>query len=81
MPVRSGKDEGAKIMVGTVHSSWWQPSCDTLDTIAAVLTEHWRAATAPQRLFWPHPGEWLLSPELTPVPAAGSTARLAGWHP
>jgi hypothetical protein len=59
----------------TVNGSWWQAPSDTLDSIGAVLMAHWRAATAhPQRLFWPHPGEWLTSATLTTPPLEASYA-------
>ena len=38
----------------------WQPSAEKLDSIAAVLGEHWRAATThPERLFWASPVSWV----------------------
>jgi hypothetical protein len=39
----------------------WRPSADTLEAIAAVLGEHWRAAAkmGAARLFWPTPAPWL----------------------
>lgn len=67
----------------TANSSWWQSPTDTLDSIATVLMSHWRAAAlAPQRLFWPHPGEWLLGTSLTTAPvAACSSDRPQDRHP
>jgi hypothetical protein len=48
----------------------WRPSVDTLEAIAGVLREHWRAAAKmrPQRLFWPTPVSWLKS---RPLPESG----------
>ena len=39
----------------------WRPGGETLEAIAAVLSEHWRAAAtlAPSRLFWQTPAHWL----------------------
>jgi hypothetical protein len=38
----------------------WQPSAGKLDSIAAVLSEHWRAATAQsERLFFATPVSWV----------------------
>jgi len=38
----------------------WQPPADTLEAIAAVLGEHWRAAAAhPEQLFWATPVSWV----------------------
>jgi hypothetical protein len=47
----------------TARMSWplWQPPTDTLETIAAVVAEHWNAAKASyrERLFWPTASNWL----------------------
>ena len=39
----------------------WRPGGETLETIAGVLSEHWRAAAqlTPSRLFWQAPARWL----------------------
>lgn len=39
----------------------WRPGGDTLEAIAGVLSEHWRAAAqlTPTRLFWQAPARWL----------------------
>ena len=38
----------------------WQPSGETLEAIAAVLSDHWRTATAhPEQLFWTTSVSWL----------------------
>lgn len=38
----------------------WQPPADTLEAIAAVLGEHWRAAAShPEQLFWASPVSWV----------------------
>jgi hypothetical protein len=38
----------------------WQPSAETLGTIAGALASHWRAAaTRPLRLFGAAPASWL----------------------
>ena len=39
----------------------WQPPSETLETIAAVLGSHWRAAVNahPEHLFWPGTACWL----------------------
>ena len=41
----------------------WQPGGETLDVIAGVLSDHWRAAArlAPTRTFWQAPARWLRS--------------------
>ncbi len=45
----------------------WQPSGETLEAIAAVLGQHWRAATAhPEQQFWPSSVSWLTFPGLRP---------------
>jgi hypothetical protein len=49
-------------MIVTTRTTWrlWQPSGETLEAIADVLTSHWHAAKAPQeRLFWPDATNWL----------------------
>jgi hypothetical protein len=40
---------------------WQQPPVETLETIAAVVDEHWNAAKASyqERLFWPTQTNWL----------------------
>jgi hypothetical protein len=39
----------------------WRPGGDTLEVIAGVLGEHWRAAAqlTPTQLFWHAPARWL----------------------
>ena len=45
----------------------WQPSGETLEAIAAVLGEHWRAGTAsPEGLFWPTSVSWLTVHDVRP---------------
>ena len=45
----------------------WQPSGETLEAIAAVLGQHWRAATAhPEAQFWASSVSWLTFPDLRP---------------
>jgi hypothetical protein len=45
----------------------WQPSGETLEAIAAVLGEHWRAGAAPpERLFWPTSVSWLTVHDMRP---------------
>jgi hypothetical protein len=41
----------------------WRPGGETLEVIAGVLSERWRAAAtfAPPRLFWQAPARWLKS--------------------
>jgi hypothetical protein len=43
--------------------SWplWEPPAETLETIAAIVAEHWDAAKASyrERLFWPTATNWL----------------------
>ena len=40
---------------------WQQPPVETLETIAAVVAEHWNAAKASyrERSFWPTATNWL----------------------
>ena len=63
----------------------WRPSADTLETIAAALGAHWRAAaTRPTRLFRSTPVSWLKSrrASLTSEPAAASSSdTLPDPHP
>lgn len=51
----------------------WRPGGETLEAIAEVLSERWRAAATltPSRLFWQAPARWLK----TPPPAGGLTAH------
>ena len=45
----------------------WQPSGETLEAIAAVLGQHWRAATVhPEAQFWASSVSWLTFPDLRP---------------
>lgn len=45
----------------------WQPSGETLEAIAAVLGEHWRAGAAPpEQLFWPTSVSWLTVHDMRP---------------
>jgi hypothetical protein len=45
----------------------WQPSGETLEAIASVLGEHWRAGTArPEALFWPTSVSWLSVHDVRP---------------
>ena len=39
----------------------WRPGGDTLEAIAGVLSQRWRAAARfnPTRLFWQTPARWL----------------------
>jgi len=39
----------------------WRPPAETLEAIAAVLGEHWRAAATSRtaRIFWATPVSWL----------------------
>jgi hypothetical protein len=39
----------------------WEPPDETLETIAAVITSHWNAATQSYRekTFWPEGASWL----------------------
>lgn len=47
--------------------SIWKPSGETLEAIAAVLGEHWRAATPhPEQLFWAASVSWLTVPDVRP---------------
>jgi hypothetical protein len=43
--------------------SWplWEPPAETLETVAAIVAEHWDAAKASyrERLFWPTATNWL----------------------
>lgn len=46
----------------TTRTSWplWQPSAETLETIAAVVAAHWAAAKSyGERTFWPTASNWL----------------------
>jgi hypothetical protein len=47
----------------TTRTTWplWQPPGETLETIAEVVAEHWKAAKASyrERLFWPNATSWL----------------------
>jgi hypothetical protein len=47
----------------TTRTTWplWQPPGETLETIAEVVAEHWKAAKASyrQRSFWPNATSWL----------------------
>jgi hypothetical protein len=53
----------------------WQPPAETLEAIAGVLGEHWRAAASHSaRLFWPTPVSWVA------VRAVRSHARRAPVH-
>jgi len=49
---------------------FWRPHSETLDTIAEVLSQRWRAAARlhPAR-FWPSARRWLKAETLTPEPA------------
>jgi hypothetical protein len=47
--------------------SIWKPSGETLEAIAAVLGEHWRAATPhPAQLFWAASVSWLTVHDVRP---------------
>jgi hypothetical protein len=53
----------------------WQPPADTLEAIATVLGEHWRAAAShPEQLFWATPVSWVA------VRAVRVHARRASVH-
>jgi hypothetical protein len=44
-----------------------KPSSETLEAIAAVLGEHWRAATPhPEQLFWAASVSWLTVHDVRP---------------
>lgn len=46
----------------TTRTSWplWQPTAETLETIAAVVAAHWTAAKSyGERTFWPSATNWL----------------------
>lgn len=51
----------------------WRPSGETLEAIADVLSQRWRAAATftPSRLFWQAPARWLKSAP----PVSGPTAH------
>jgi hypothetical protein len=50
-------DEGGSMTIRTNRE--WQPSAETLDAFAAVLTSHWAAAKSQQaQLFWPKSSTW-----------------------
>ena len=55
-------DDGKEFIV-TTRMSWplWQPPAETLETIAAVVAEHWNAARTSyrERSFWPTASNWL----------------------
>ncbi len=48
----------------------WRPHSETLETIAEVLSQHWRAAARlhPAR-FWPSARRWLKAETLAAEPA------------
>lgn len=49
----------------------WKPSGETLEAIAAVLGQHWRAATPhSEQLFWVASVSWLTVPDVRPAPSA-----------
>ena len=54
----------------------WQPPADTLEAIAAVLGEHWRAAATARaaRAFWTTPVSWLKRTTATVVPVPVTTS-------
>jgi hypothetical protein len=43
------------------NAHWqWQPSTETLDALAEVLTSHWTAAKSQHvQAFWPNSATWL----------------------
>jgi hypothetical protein len=46
----------------TTRTGWplWDPPDETLESIAAVITSHWKAAAeAYKGLFWPEASGWL----------------------
>lgn len=61
----------------------WKPPGEVLNSFAAALNEHWRAASERTvQLFWSTPVSWLEAhkvrlPATTSPPAAGSS----GTHP
>lgn len=67
-------------------SRFWRPPAYAIAGVAAVLREHWRAATGmrPARLFWQTSRRWLEAPATTPAttsPAeAGSSDTPQGPH-
>ena len=48
----------------------WRPPTDPFETVAAVLSQHWRAAASvrPLRLFWPTSTSWLSRPAAVAAP-------------
>ena len=69
----------------------WQPPAETLEAIAGVLGEHWRAAARSRaaRAFWATPVSWLAqraAVTVVPVrvttspPVAGSSGTPPGPH-
>ncbi len=68
---------GQEAIVGNYRGLWrlWQPPAETLEAIAAALTEHWRAAASrPEQLFWGTPVSWVT------LRAARIQARRAPVH-
>jgi hypothetical protein len=59
--MRARTDEGKTSV--TTRMSWplWQPPAETLESIAAVVAEHWNAAkvSCGQPSFWPTATNWL----------------------
>lgn len=65
------------------NKSSWQPAGGTSFArdghsseggSAQVLSSHWRAATHPLSMFWPHPGRWHEA-----APRAKGAAGLIAW--
>jgi hypothetical protein len=55
--LREGK---MTIMTTRMSGPLWEPPDETLETIAAVITSHWKAAAeAYKGLFWPEATSWL----------------------
>lgn len=50
----------------------WRPGGETLEVIAGVLSQRWRAAAklTPTRLFWQAPARWLQA-DRVPLAAPG----------
>jgi hypothetical protein len=72
------REQGKEQSVGNYKSlgRLWQPSAETLESIAAVLSRHWRGAvTDTGQLFWPKPVSWVRPPS-----ARAQAQRVAAHH-
>jgi hypothetical protein len=59
----------------TTRMSWplWQPSNETLGTVAEAVAAHWNAAKAyRERVFWPTAESWLTALTLSRFQSLGS---------